>query len=80
MPQTTIISGGEVDVLIAATDELCAFLMEHGPASKRGLDKVGALETVAYEAGMWSAIFDYLQLRESGQLAEPEMLIINSQS
>jgi len=29
---------------------------------------------------MWSAIFDYLQLRESGQLAEPEMLIINSQS
>jgi len=77
MPQMTIISGGEVDVLIAATDELCAFLTEHGPASRRGLDKIGALETVAYEAGMWSAIFDYLQLRESGQIDEPEFMLIS---
>jgi len=77
MPKTTLISGGEVDVLMAATDELCDFLLENGVASRRGLDKVGPDERNAYEAGRWSAIFDYLQLRESGQLAEPEILIIN---
>ena len=77
MPKTTLISGGEVDVLMAATDELYDFLLENGVASRRGLDKVGLDEWNAYEAGRWSAIFDYLQLRESGQLAEPEILIIN---
>ena len=77
MPQTILISGDEVDVLMAATDELCAFLTEHGPASRRGLDKIGTLGHVTYEAGMWSAIFDYLQLRESGQIDEPEFMLIS---
>jgi len=77
MPQTTLISGEEVDVLTAATDELCAFLAEHGPASRMGLDKVPIGNENSYEAGRWSAIFDYLQLRRVGRLAEPEILIIN---
>jgi len=60
-----------------ATDEMCRFIMERGPASRKLIDDIKLEMRESCEAGRWAAIFDYLYLRETGQLGEPEILTVN---